>query len=165
MRDVLLLVTVISLAGCVGAPQTRDELKTTAVDHPSLSVVGSYTSNRRLENVAATLERKWQECYNVRRTTTRSEGGMTTMRYRDTYRPQSRKVNNSLVEMTLQMTTEGMVMVTKVPPGGEYIVALDLERLPGNKTKLTWYSVRGWTSSWERNKQWSEGKDVPCDSS
>ena len=158
------IIIVISLFGCVSAPQTRAELKTTVVNHPSLSVVGSHTSNRRFEEVVAMLERKWQECYSVRRTTTRSEGGMTTMRYRDSYYPQSRKVNNSLVEMTLQMTTEGMIMVTKVPPGGDYMVALDLERLPGNKTKLSWYSAMGWTDSWERNKKWSDGKDVACDS-
>lgn len=165
MRGILLFVTAIFLAGCTTTPQTRDELKTTMKNHPKLGIADSYTANRRFDDVVATLDRKWKECYGIRRTTTRSEGGMTTMRYRDTYHPQSRKVNNSLVEMTLQMTTEGMVMLNKVPPGGEYIVALDLERLPGNKTKLTWYSAAwGWTKGWEKNKQWSDGKDVACDS-
>lgn len=162
MRSALLPVAIL-LTGCVAAPQTRDELKTVAAAHPSLSVVGSHTSNRRLEDVAAMLERKWQECYSVRRTTTREASSGARARYSDTYRPQLRKVSNALIEMTLQMTTEGMVMVTKVPEGGEYLVALDLERLPGNKTKLTWYSVRGWTESWERNKRWSDGKDVACE--
>jgi hypothetical protein len=162
MRSALLIVAIL-LGGCVAAPQTRDELKTTAVAHPSLSVVGSYTSNRRFEDVAANLDRKWQECYSVRRSTTRIETSGARASYSDTYRPQSRRVSNSLVEMTLQMTTQGMTMLTKVPSGGEYIVALDLERLPGNKTKLTWHSIRGWTKSWERNKQWSDGKDVACD--
>ena len=160
---ITLLLAVVLLAGCVAAPQTRDELKTTAVAHPSLSVVGSYTSSRRLEDVAATLERKWQECYSVRRTTTRTTSYGAQASYSDTYKPQMRKVSNSLMEMTLQMTTQGMVMVTKVPPGGEYVVALDLERLAGNKTKLTWHSIRGWDESWERNKRWSDGKDVACD--
>lgn len=158
-----LLIAVIFLAGCVAAPQTRDELKTTAVAHPSLSVVGSYTSIRRFEDVAASLERKWQECYAVRRSTTREASSGARATYTDTYNPQSRKVSNSLVEMTLQMTTQGMTNLTKLPPGGEYVVALDLERLPGNKTKLSWYSIRGWTASWERNKQWSDGKNIACD--
>ena len=162
MRSAL-LIGVISLAGCVAAPQTRDELKTTAVAHPSLSVVGSHTSNRRLEDVAATLERKWRECYSVRRTTTRTASSGAMAAYRDTYHPKSRRVSNSLIEMTLQMTTEGMTSLTKLPPGGEYLVALDLERAPGNKTKVTWYSIRGWTDSWERNKQWSDGKDLACE--
>jgi hypothetical protein len=165
MRGILSIITVIFLAGCVTSPQTRDELKTTMINHPSLAIVGTYTTNRRFEEVVATLDRKWQECYGIRKTTTRTEGGMTTMSYRDTFHPQSRKVNNSLVEMTLQMTTEGMIMLSKVPPGGDYIVALDLQRLSGNKTKLMWYSSAwGWTEAWERNKQWSDGKNMACDS-
>src|SRR6267378_4536396 len=100
MRFFLSVAVMVSLAGCVGAPQSRQELKTAAVEHPSLSVTGSYTSNRRLEDVAAALERKWKECYSVQRTTTRSQGGMTTMNYRDTYHPKSRRVSSSLVEMT-----------------------------------------------------------------
>lgn len=87
---------------------------------------------------------------------------MNTARYRDNYHPKSRRVNDSLVEMTIQMTTQGMVMLSKVPHGGEYIVALDVHRVAGNKTKLKWYSRSGWGDSWERNKKWSEGKDVGC---
>ncbi|HZP93631.1 MAG TPA: hypothetical protein VFB20_12225 [Burkholderiales bacterium] len=42
---------------------------------------------------------------------------MATSRYRDTYHPHVRKVDNSRVEMTLQMTTEGMIMLGKVSEG------------------------------------------------
>ena len=61
------------------------------------------------------------------------------------------------------MTTRGMVMLSKVPEGGEYIVALDIERAGKNSTRLSWYSrPGGWRDEWELNKQWSEGKDLPC---
>lgn len=163
MRRVLLAAAVLSLSGC-GVPQTRDGFKQSAHDYPKLSIVASHTANRRLEDVTATLERKWQECYSFHRTTTRSQGGMTTMRHRDTYHPRVHKVNSSRVEMTLQMTTQGMIMLNKVPEGGEYAVVLDLERLPGNKTKLSWYSnsMGGWGDAWDRNKKWADGKDTPC---
>lgn len=157
-----LLVTVM-LVGCVTTPQTRDELKTTMKEHPSLSIADSYTTNRPFEEVVGMLERKWKECYSVRNTTTRTEGGMTKSKISDTYHPKSHKVNNSLVEMTLQMTTEGATMLNKVPPGGEYRVALDIVRLAGNKTKLSWYSTAGWADTWEINKQWSDGKNVACE--
>jgi len=163
MRHVFPFVILVFFIGCVANPLTREELKKTATEHPGLSVLGTYTTNRGFEQVVASLDRKWQECYNVNRTTTRTQGGMTASRYRDTYNPKSRKVNNSLVEMTIQMTTQGMVMLSKVPKGGEYIVALDIKRLPGNKARLMWYSRAGWGESWERNKKWSEGKDVACD--
>ena len=162
MRFLLFPAVAIILTGCVTSPQTRDELKTTMKSYPSLSIADSYTSNRRFEDVVGTIDRKWQECYNVLKTTTRTDNGMT-MKLRDTYHPQARKINNSLVEMTIQTTTKGMTALNKTPAGGEYRVALDIERLPGNKTRLTWYSTNGWAKSWERNKQWSDGKDVACE--
>ena len=165
MRYALLLAAAVVLAACTTTPQTRDEFRTLAAGHPKFYLTGSYTANRRLEDVATTLQRKWEECYSVQRTTTRTQGGMTTSRYRDTFHPRIQKVSNSLIQMTLQQTTEGMIMLNKVPDGGEYIVVLDLERVSGNKTKLTWYSSQyaGWPQRWERNKQWSDGKDLACD--
>jgi hypothetical protein len=162
---ILLFATVLALAGCVSTPQTRDEFKLMVQDHPRLAMVGSHTANRRFEDVIGSLERKWQECYGLQRTMTRTQGGMTTMRVRDTFHPQLSKVSDSVAEMTLRMTTEGMIMLNKVPEGGEYIVALDIERVARNRTKLTWYSgsMGGWKEGWERNKQWSEGKDVACE--
>ncbi|HZW12566.1 MAG TPA: hypothetical protein VFF81_05160 [Noviherbaspirillum sp.] len=164
LRSTALFLLTITLIGCVATPQTRDEFKQQIKEHPKLGLHEMYTANRRFEDVVRTIETKWQECYNVSRTTTRSQGGMTTMRYRDTYHPKSEKKNNSLVEMTLQETSEGIVMLNKIPPGGLYMAALDLERLPANKTRLTWYSPAwGWGDSWEKNKQWSDGKNIACD--
>ena len=165
MRVLPLLAAAAILAGCVTSPQNRDDFKKMIQGYPSLSVNATHTTSRRYEDVVATLERKWKECFAVQRTTQRTQGGMTTMRYTDTYHPRSRRVNNSLVEMTLQQTTQGMTMLNKVPEGGEYMVALDIERAPGNKAKLTWYSpsLGGWKSAWERSRDWSEGKDVACD--
>jgi alpha-L-fucosidase len=162
MRIVLLLVIAISLAGCAGAPQTREGFKESAKSNTLLGTVDTYTANRRFEEVIAMLDRKWQECYSRRSTTTRTQGGMTTMNYQDTFNPQSRKVSDSLVEMTLQVTTTGMIMLSKVPPGGDFVIALDVERLPANRTRLTWHAGPGKGSYWEKNKQWSDGKDVAC---
>ena len=153
-------------AGCAGTTsQTREELKTNQKNRTLTGFYSTYTANHPFGSVVSTIERKWQQCYNVGITTTHSSGGQQTMKYRDSFHPKARKVNDSLVEMTLQKTTEGMVMLNKIPPGGEYRIALDIERLPGNKTKLTWYSpsVGNWKKSWERNKKWSEGKDVDCE--
>lgn len=159
-----LLVLTVALLGCVATPQTRDEFMQQVKEYPTLGLHETYTANRRFEDVVRTIEAKWQECYNVARTTTRTQGGMTTMRYRDTYHPRSEKVSNTLVHLTLQETSEGIVMLNKIPPGGLYVAALDLERLPANKTRLTWHSAKlGWRDGWERNKQWSEGKNVACE--
>ena len=165
MRNALLSLTSIVLCmGCATTPQSRDEFKTLSKNHPAYYITASHTANRRFESVAATLQKKWKECYNVQVTTSRTtQSGMTTSRYRETFHPRITKVNKSLVEMTLQSTTQGMTMLNKVPEGGEYIVALDVVRLSGNKTRIDWYSpASGWKESWETAQRWSDGKNLPC---
>ncbi len=165
MRGILLsIVGAVFCTACVTSPQTREDLKTSSKNHSSMAIAESHTANRRFEDVAATLQKKWQECFNVNVTTTRkTQSGMTTSKYRDSFHPYTRKVNNSLIEMTLRMTTQGMVMLNKVPEGGEYMVALDVVRLAGNKTRLDWYSPAwGWKENWQATQQWSDGKNVPC---
>jgi hypothetical protein len=164
MHKSLFCIAAIILAGCATTPQTREEFKAWTKDHTTMGLYDTYAVSRRFEDVVASLQDKWQQCYNLNVTTTRASGGMTTSRYRDTFHPQSRKVSNALTEMTLQMTTQGMVMLNKIPEGGEYNVALDVQRTPQNKAKLTWYSYvpGGWRDAWELNKQWADGKDAPC---
>ncbi len=161
-RFICLFFVVTLLMGCATSPQTREELKSVAKENPTVMVYETYTTSRHFEDVVGNLQQKWHKCYDLDVTTTRTEGGMPRSRYTDTFHPYFVKKNNSFNEMTLQMTTS-MKMLNKVPAGGEYIVALDVERAPGNKTKLTWYSrAWGWKDWWEINKQWSDGKDAPC---
>jgi hypothetical protein len=166
----VLIIAVLVLSGCSGmvttTPQTREEFKKEIMDSPKIGLRESYTSSRRFDDVVRSLEQKWNECYNTASTTHASKGGMTTMHYTDINHPRWQKINNSLVEFTLQRTTQGMTMINKVPPGGEYIVALNVERLPNNKAKLTWYSYTLFGSnrdSWDHNKKWSDGQNAACE--
>lgn len=164
MRRVLALPLPLLLAACVTTPRSREGLKAASVKSPRMMIADSYMARRSLDAVAAALERKWRECCEVSVTTTHAnKAGMTTSRHRDTLHPKFRRVGNARVEMTLRMTTPGMIALNKVPAGGEYMVALDLERIAPNQTKLSWHSPRiGWKDSGERNKQWADGKDAPC---
>ncbi len=163
-KNIALVMGSLLLTSCVTTPQSREELKETMKRNPGLSIAADYTTQRRFEDVVATLQSKWQECCALEVTTTRTtRSGMTTSRYRDTFHPQARLVNNSLFELTLRMSTQGMVMLNKVPEGGEYSVAVDVVRLPGNKSKVSWYSPAwGWKNQWETHKQWIDGKNTPC---
>ena len=163
MRFICLFFVMAILNGCATSPQSRNELKATAQAHTKMMIYESYTTSHHFEDVISTLQRKWQECYGISRTTSRHDG-VVKAQYTDTFHTHFAKVNNSLFAMTLQMTTKGMTMLSKVPPGGDYIVALDVERVSANTTKLTWYSAAwGWKDAWERNKKWSDGKNVPCE--
>lgn len=164
MRKLLFCFVLFSLTGCATTPQSRGEFKRWTKEHTTLALHESYIVDRRFEDVTASLKKKWLQCYSNTLTTTRTSGGMTTSRYSDTHHPRFRNVNDSLFEMTLQVTTEGMIMLSKVPEGGDYSVAIDVHRLPKNKTKVTWHSYTwgGWTAAWERNRKWSDGQDAPC---
>jgi len=164
MRRVLVTCLLLTLSACVTTmPQTRGEFKDLAANHPTWYIAEKYLAKRSFDDVVRTMDNKWQACYNASKTTTRNSGGMTTSQYSDEYHPKTKKVNNSLVEMTIQMTTKGMVMLDKTPPGGYYHVALDIKRAPDGKAALTWYSANAWKEEWTKNKQWAEGKNVSCD--
>lgn len=165
--NAIAVVSVLALSACaiLEQPKTREEFTKFVVDSPKLGFTDTYTVHRRFEDVVQSLDRKWQECYNVTKTMSRTEGGIKTMQYRDTYVPFTHRVNNSLAELTLQISSSRMKMVNNVPTGGDYIMALDVERLPANKTKLTWYSpaiLGDWKENWARNKKWSEGGNTGC---
>jgi hypothetical protein len=157
MRIFVVLPVVVLLASCVAVPQSRDEMITEVKSHPNAAIADTYTSNRGYEEVVANVWRKWKECYNVTKTTTLSENGMMTSSSSDSYYPEIKKVSSSRTELTLRMATNG-----STPDGGVYLIALNIERAPRNKTKLTWYSYNASAKSWGRNKQWSSGQNVPC---
>lgn len=161
-RVVYFFAVAAMLAGCATPLlQSRDELKSFARDHATVMIYESYTSSRRFEEVAATLQGKWEACYGKSNAIPGPENGTPTSRA--AFHPHFLKVNSFLFEMSLQTTQSGAPMQSKMPEGGSYLVALDVERLLGGKTRLTWHSAaKEWKEQWELSKQWSDGKDAAC---
>ena len=107
MRRILITYLLLTLSACVTTmPQTRGEFKSLAANHPTWYIAEKYLAKRSFDDVVRTMDSKWQACYNASKTTTRKSGGMTTSQYSDEYHPKTKKVSNSLVEMTIQMTTK-----------------------------------------------------------
>lgn len=156
MKRVVYLFAASLLAACATPLlQSRDELKSFAKDHTTVMIYESYTSSRRFEEVSAALQGKWSECYGSNKTTPGAEARASISG--EAFYPSFIKVNGFLFEMSLQKSQDTM------PEGGNYLVALDVERLLGGKTRLTWHSAaKGWKEQWELNKQWSDGKDAAC---
>lgn len=160
-RFALLLLAVGLIAGCAN-PKTRGEFKTVVVDHPSLSLHGTHTSARRMNDVLLSVQRKWNECFAGVVETTRVQNGITAMKTRDTYRVDVEKPKETIAELTLLSTTTGAVVING-REGGNFAAALDVERVSPTKTKITWYSAAlGWSDGWQRTKEWSDGKNTPC---
>lgn len=165
-RVVYFFPVAAMLAACATTPpqpqaQSRDELKASARDHATTMIYESYTSRRRFEEVVATLQGKWEQCYGAGNTAGRADNGAT--KPGAAVHPRFFKVNSFLFEMSLQSAADGTAIQGKVPEGGTYVVALDVERLLGGKTQLTWHSAAaGWKEQWELNKQWGDGKEAAC---
>lgn len=167
MRRLVLISGIAAvLYGCAGLTlsQTREEFVQRKLNGEPFSMVDTYVTKRRFEDVVKTLSQKTTECFNVNVTTRRTEGGMTTMNLKDEYRTTVRIVNPKRAEMTTQHTTKGMVSLQKVPEGGSYHRAVDIEKLTSSSTKLTYYgpSLDSGKKAWAAIRQWSDGQPSPC---
>ncbi len=158
MRKLALLLGALLLSSCVAVPQNRQELIKTMKDNSNVAIVKTHVSSRPFEEVVSTLKRRWRECYNLVGTTRLPGGGG----YKETLYPEFRAVSNSHHEFTLRLKTEGMTMLATIPEGGEYTAALDVDRMPGNKTRLSWYSGSGRADYWEKSVKWSDGENPLC---
>ena len=167
MRRLVLISGIVAvLYGCAGLTlsQTREEFVQRKLNGEPFSMVDTYVTKRRFEDVVKTLSQKTRECFNVNVTTRRTEGGMTTMNLKDEYRTTVRIVNPNRAEMTTQHTTKGMVSLQKVPEGGAYHRAVDIEKTTSSSTKLTYYgpSLDSGKKTWAAIRQWSNGQSTPC---
>jgi hypothetical protein len=159
------LATVV-LSGCsMHYPQTREEFREGVVSSDSrFKFIDTYVAKRRFEDAVKSLKQNVEECFDQNVTTTRTQGGMTTMNQTDEWRTTVTVINRNRAEVTTQMTMKGAIVPVKVPPGGFYVTAVDIERQTASTTKLTYYgsTTSGSKERWDLIKQWSDGKPTPC---
>jgi hypothetical protein len=168
MRKFALVLGIsVLLSGCASMdPQTRDEYRTAVDGGRPFSMKESFVTKRGFDEVVRTLRQKSDECFNVNIKTTRKQDGMTTMATTDEVRTVIRVVNSKRAELTMQTNPKGIVMLNKVPEGGFYRMAIDIDRLTAGTTRLTYYGSS--TDHGKRRlaviKQWSDGKQAGCPS-
>lgn len=167
MRNAISAVLAAAvLSGCaMNYPQTRDEFRQQIVASDSrFKFIDTYVAKRRFDDVVKSLQANVVQCFDQNVTTTRAQGGMTTMNQTDEWRSSVRVVNRNRAEVTTQMAMKGAIVPGKVPPGGIFITAVDIERLTPSTTKLSYYgsTSSGSKERWDLVKQWSDGKPTPC---
>lgn len=154
------------LSGCtMNYPQTREEFRQQLVASDSrFKFIDTYVAKRRYDDVVKSLQANVVQCFDQNVTTTRAQGGITTMNQTDEWRSTVRVVNRNRAEVTTQMMMKGAIVPGKVPPGGMYMTAVDVERLTPTTTKLSYYgsTSSGSKERWDLVKQWSDGKPTPC---
>jgi hypothetical protein len=167
MRNAISAVLAAAvLSGCaMNYPQTREEFRQQIVASDSrFKFIDTYVAKRRFDDVVKSLQANVVQCFDQNVTTTRAQGGITTMNQTDEWRSTVRVVNRNRAEVTTQMAMKGAIVPGKVPPGGMYMTAVDVERLTPSTTKLSYYgsTSSGSKERWDLVKQWSDGKPTPC---
>jgi hypothetical protein len=154
------------LSGCsMNYPQTREEFRQGVVSSDSsYKFVDTYVAKRRFEDVVKSLKQNVEACFDQNVTTRRTQGGMTTMNQTDEWRTTVKVISGSRAEVTTQMMMKGAIVPVKVPPGGFYVTAVDVERATASTTKLSYYgsTTSGSKERWDLIRQWSDGKPTPC---
>ena len=155
----------ILIAGCSSQfPQTREEYRQLVVSSDSrFKLVDTYVVKRRFDDVVNSLQRNVPECFDQNVTTTRRQGGMTTMNQTDEWRNTVEVKDKNHAEITTQQMMKGAITI-KMPPGGYYMGAVDIDRLTPATTKLSFYGTTssGSKERWDLIRQWSDGKSTPC---
>lgn len=162
-----ILFAALALAGCAGnhlAPQSRTEFVAYSTEGRTFSMMDSHVANRKFDLVVATLKQKSQECLDGDANMTRRSGGIQTMSVTDRFRTDVRIVSPGRAELTTQYTSTGIIYLQKIPDGGFYSRAADIERLSPTTTKITYYGPSFDSSKkvWAAMKQWSDGQAAPC---
>jgi hypothetical protein len=155
------------LSGCSSTqyPQTREEFRQSLVSSDTrFKFVDTYVVKRRFEDVVTSLKQNVPQCFNQDVTTTRTQDGMTTMNQTDEWRTTVKVIDRNRAEVTTQQIMKGAIVPVKVPPGGFYVNAVDIERLTPSTTKLSFYGTTssGSKERWDLIRQWSDGKSTPC---
>jgi hypothetical protein len=164
--SVIALLAAVLLSGCsMHYPQTREEFRQGLVASDTrFKYVDTYVANRRFEDVVKSLKANVSQCFNQDVTTTRTQGGMTTMNQTDEWRTKLEVIDRNHAEVTTQQTMTGAIVPVKTPPGGFYVNAVDIDRATLSTTKLSFYGTTssGSKQRWDLIRQWSDGKPTPC---
>lgn len=157
--------SIVLFAGCSGMnPQTRGEFLKMTTSGVPFAMQDSYVAKRRFDDVVAILRKKSADCFNIDATTQRTQGGVTTMNMTDEFRTKVKMVSADKAELTTQYTTRGAITPQKVPPGGFYHRAIDIEKVSATSTRLSYYGSSFQVSKdvWQAVKDWSEGRSAEC---
>lgn len=162
------LLAAAALAGCsnvkTGTWYSREEFVTYNKEGRMMSMTDTYVANRKFDQVVAVLKQKSADCLDTDSVMSRTSGGIQTMRVTDHYRTTVQVVAPGRAELTTQYTSTGMTYLQKVPDGGFYHRAVDIERLTPTTTRLTYYgsSFSGSKETWAKMKKWTDGQSDSC---
>lgn len=157
-----LLLGAVLLAGCVTQhPQNAEEFRK-AVPGAFMAKTETLEVNRPFREVAATFRKRAPECLDVTIETT----SQSTTSYQvivTAYKP-TVVVTAERAELHVQQDhKQGVMKVTKQPPGGYYLLVADAYPLDSNHTRLQLFEPsHGYDVLIRAIKGWASGETTGC---
>jgi hypothetical protein len=161
MRRVLLVLAVITMAGCVTMPQTQDEFRTAVSGGAMFMTTKTYIARQNYDHVSTVLNARAEDCLNYRTTFTRQQGfAASTMT--DDYHARFNELGPSRAELIIQNTPRSRRVGPDMPEGGFYWMVIDIEGQADGTTMLRYYGTSGETKAYNAIKAWSDGEAAAC---
>lgn len=150
---ILLFAATAVLGGCAlpMGPQSRSDFVQEKKAGASLTAIDGHIAHRRFDQVVGVLQRKADECLNL------AGHGPGT-------RAALRMVGSGRAELTVQVAAQPAPFLRRLPQGGAYHLAVDIERVSPTMTRLTYYGpgIETGQKDWAAIKEWSDGEAAPC---
>jgi hypothetical protein len=164
MRRFGLLAVMIALllASACAIPQTAQEFRQMAPG-AFMGTVVDFEVNRSIGKVSNSYKKMAPKCLNKRvtSTTTRhSRYGPQTHTVEVDYNPTVIAKKDKAEIHLQQKFVSGVVNVTKIPPGGQFLLVADAVPAGRNKTKVKIYTASIYKNLIEAIKNWSSGKHL-----
>ena len=158
----MVVLFVTGLSGCVSHPQTAEGFRQALIKGAFLTKVETFEVDRPFNEVASTFQKMAPGCLNKTIKTTSS----TYQSYQvivTTYKS-TVLVNPNKAELHVQFNHEkGVMKVSKMPPGGYYMIVTDAQPIDGNKTKIDMYRPSAGNKPMIKAiKGWATGDNVGC---
>ena len=165
MNSKLPLVTLVVVlaaavpAAAIDVPQSREEFVKAVEDRGA--VVETITVDRSLDAVYPVLEERSKTCLDVQVNRTGYVGYVE--RSSSDYNPTVRRVDKDRAEFTLQVAHNPRGVGHTPPPGGLYMMAVDLRSIDANHTEVILYRPKiGTGKITDSLKRWVAGDSSDC---
>lgn len=157
----IVVLTLLTLVGCISHPQTADEFRK-AVPAAFSAKVETFEVDRPFSQVANTFQKMGPNCL----TKTIKTTSQTNMSYQvivTTYKP-TVVVTGKRAELHVQMHhDQGVINVSKEPDGGYYLLVVDVQPVTQTKTRIDLYRPSmGHGVLIQAVKNWATGENVGC---
>jgi hypothetical protein len=158
----LIASSVLIVLAAIQVPQTRTEFIDAVAAGKGPTTVETITVERNLAEVYELLQEKSAECLDIFVKRSGNVGTHVEVSSSD-YNPTLERIDENRATFTLQVIHNPRGVGHSPPPGGLYMMAVDLTALGGDRTEVVVYRPTwGFKKIAASFRQWIDGNDTRC---